>query len=148
MIHLHGELTKVCSSRDPYNPHFVKELAPEEYEVKLGDKAGDGTQLRPFIVWFGESVPEIETAIRYVEQADIFVIIGTSERLSRCGTAELRAPCRRSVSDRPQAGGHARHASDTCHSKGSFGRGKRVEGAAYSYPASFALGLNLLRLRT
>ena len=55
--------------------------------------------------------------------------------------------CRRSVSDRPQAGGHARHASDTCHSKGSFGRGKRVAGAAYSYPASFALGLNLLRLR-
>ena len=39
VIHLHGELTKVCSSRDPYNPHFVKELAPEEYEVKLGDKA-------------------------------------------------------------------------------------------------------------
>ena len=33
VIHLHGELTKVCSSRDPYNPHFVKELAPEEYEV-------------------------------------------------------------------------------------------------------------------
>ena len=64
VIHLHGELTKVCSSRDPYNPHFVKELAPEEYEVKLGDKAGDGTQLRPFIVWFGEPVPEIETAIR------------------------------------------------------------------------------------
>lgn len=78
VIHLHGELTKVCSSRNPYNPHFVKELAPEEYEVKLGDKAGDGTQLRPFIVWFGESVPEIETAIRYVEKADIFVIIGTS----------------------------------------------------------------------
>ncbi|WP_336526053.1 Sir2 family NAD-dependent protein deacetylase, partial [Bacteroides acidifaciens] len=46
--------------------------------VKLGDKAGDGTQLRPFIVWFGEAVPEIETAIQYVEKADIFVIIGTS----------------------------------------------------------------------
>lgn len=78
IIHLHGELTKVCSSRDPYNPHFIKELAPEEYNVKLGDKAGDGTQLRPFIVWFGEAVPEIETAIKYVEKADIFVIIGTS----------------------------------------------------------------------
>ena len=78
VIHLHGELTKVCSSRDPYNPHFVKELKPEEYEVKLGDKAGDGSQLRPFIVWFGEAVPEIETAIRYVEKAAIFVIIGTS----------------------------------------------------------------------
>ena len=58
--------------------HYIKELKPEEYEVKLGDKAGDGTQLRPFIVWFGEAVPEIETAIQYVEKADIFVIIGTS----------------------------------------------------------------------
>ena len=34
IIHLHGELTKVCSSRDPYNPHYIKELKPEEYEVK------------------------------------------------------------------------------------------------------------------
>ncbi|MDY5354734.1 MAG: NAD-dependent deacylase [Bacteroides pyogenes] len=78
VIHLHGELTKVCSSRDPYNPRYVKELKPEEYEVKIGDLAGDGMQLRPFIVWFGEAVPEIETAIRYVEKADVFVIIGTS----------------------------------------------------------------------
>ena len=78
VVHLHGELTKGCSSRDPNNPHYIKELKPEEYEVKLGDKAGDGSQLRPFIVWFGESVPEIETAIGYVEQADILVIIGTS----------------------------------------------------------------------
>ena len=78
IIHLHGELTKVCSSRDHYNPRYVKELKPEEYEVKMGDKAGDGSQLRPFIVWFGEAVPEIETAVDYVEKADIFVIIGTS----------------------------------------------------------------------
>ena len=78
IIHLHGELTKVCSSRDPYNPRYVKELKPEEYEVKMGDKAGDGSQLRPFIVWFGEAVPEIETAVDSVEKADIFVIIGTS----------------------------------------------------------------------
>ena len=65
IIHLHGELTKVCSSRDPHNPHYIKELKPEEYEVKMGDKAGDGTQLRPFIVLVGEAVPEIETAIQY-----------------------------------------------------------------------------------
>ena len=78
IIHLHGELTKVCSSRDPYNPRYVRELKPEEYEVKMGNKAGDGSQLRPFIVWFGEAVPEIETAVDYVEKADIFVIIGTS----------------------------------------------------------------------
>ena len=78
IVHLHGELTKVCSSRDPNNPHYIKELRPEEYEVRMGDRAGDGSQFRPFIVWFGESVPEIETAIDFVEKADIFVIIGTS----------------------------------------------------------------------
>lgn len=78
IIHLHGELTKVCSSRDPNNPHYIKELKSEEFEVKIGDLAGDGSQLRPFIVWFGESVPEIETAIDWVEKADVFVIIGTS----------------------------------------------------------------------
>ena len=78
IIHLHGELTKVCSSRDPNNPHYIKELKPEEFEVKIGDLVGDGSQLRPCIVWFGESVPEIETAIDWVEKADVFVIIGTS----------------------------------------------------------------------
>ena len=78
VIHLHGELTKVTSSWQPNNPKYLKELSPEEYEVKIGDKAGDGSQLRPFIVWFGESVPMIETAIGYCENADIFLIIGTS----------------------------------------------------------------------
>lgn len=78
VIHLHGELTKVCSSRDPNDPRYIKELKPEEYEVKMGDLAGDGSQLRPFIVWFGEAVPQIEAAIDQVQKADIFVIIGTS----------------------------------------------------------------------
>lgn len=78
IIHLHGELTKVTSSYQPNNPMFIKTLSPEEYEVKIGDLAADGSQLRPFIVWFGEAVPMIETAIEYVEKADVFVIIGTS----------------------------------------------------------------------
>ena len=78
VVHLHGELTKVTSSREPNNPAYVKELLPEEYEVKIDDLAADGSQFRPFIVWFGEAVPMIETAIDYVEKADIFVIIGTS----------------------------------------------------------------------
>ena len=78
VIHLHGELTKVTSSRHPDDPRYIKELAPEEYEVKMGDLAADGSQLRPFIVWFGEAVPMIETAIEYVEAADVFLIIGTS----------------------------------------------------------------------
>ncbi|MDD7304577.1 MAG: NAD-dependent deacylase [Bacteroidaceae bacterium] len=78
VIHLHGELTKVTSSLSPNDPRFIKELKPKEYEVKMGDLADDGSQLRPFIVWFGEAVPEIERAIDEVMQADIFVIIGTS----------------------------------------------------------------------
>ncbi|WP_321439043.1 Sir2 family NAD-dependent protein deacetylase [uncultured Bacteroides sp.] len=78
VIHLHGELTKVCSSYSPYDQRYVKELSPEEYEVKIGDLASDGSQYRPYIVWYGEAVPKIEEAIQYTEQADIFLIIGTS----------------------------------------------------------------------
>ena len=78
VILLHGELTKVTSSWQPNNPNYIKELKPEEFEVKIGDMAADGSQLRPFIVWFGEAVPMIETAIDYCEKADFFLIIGTS----------------------------------------------------------------------
>lgn len=78
VIHLHGELTKVTSSFQPNNPKYVRELRPEEFRVKMGEKAADGSQLRPFIVWFGEPVPMMETAVGYAMKADIFVIIGTS----------------------------------------------------------------------
>lgn len=78
VLHLHGELQKVTSSRYPNDPTQVRLLAPEEYEVRMGDKAEDGSQLRPFIVWFGESVPNIEPAARLAGTADIFIVIGTS----------------------------------------------------------------------
>ncbi|MCD8165078.1 MAG: NAD-dependent deacylase [Bacteroides sp.] len=78
VIHLHGELAKVCSSRDPDDPRYIRTLAPEEYEIQPGDLAGDGSQLRPYIVWFGEAVPLIEKAAEITSSADIFVIIGTS----------------------------------------------------------------------
>lgn len=78
VIHLHGELTKVTSSKNPNDMSCIRELFPENYEVKMGDLAADGSQLRPFIVWFGESVPMIELAIEQVMEADIFLIIGTS----------------------------------------------------------------------
>ena len=78
VIHLHGEQTKVTSSRNPNDPRCIRELTPEQYEVKMGDLAADGTQLRPFIVWVGEAVPLIEKAVDEVMEADVFVIIGTS----------------------------------------------------------------------
>ena len=78
VIHLHGELTKVCSSNNPYDPRYIKELTPDNNDVASGIKAGDGSLLRPFIVFFGESVPMLEPAAEAASQADIFVIIGTS----------------------------------------------------------------------
>jgi NAD-dependent deacetylase len=78
VIHLHGELMKVCSSNDTDNPRFIQELTADNYEVKPGQKAGDGSLLRPFIVFFQEAVPMISVAADAVGDADIFVIIGTS----------------------------------------------------------------------
>lgn len=78
VIHLHGELMKVTSSRDVDNPACIEELSANDCEVKPGQKAKDGSLLRPFIVFFGESVPMIEPAAEEVAKADLFVVIGTS----------------------------------------------------------------------
>lgn len=78
VCHLHGELMKATSSRDPNNPHFIEILTPDHLEIKMGEMAKDGSQLRPFIVWFGEAVPNIERAAELSSQADIYLIIGTS----------------------------------------------------------------------
>lgn len=78
IIHLHGEMNKVTSSWEPNNPEYIKTLKPEEWEVKIGDLAADGSQLRPYIVWFNEPVPNITSAVTEVLTADIFIIIGTS----------------------------------------------------------------------
>ena len=75
VLHLHGELMKVRSSGKGQE---VFELTPENYETQFGDICPKGFQLRPHIVWFGESVPEIENAIRITKQAEIFIVIGTS----------------------------------------------------------------------
>ncbi|MDL2231340.1 NAD-dependent deacylase [Porphyromonadaceae bacterium OttesenSCG-928-L07] len=73
VLHLHGELKKVRSSR---NPDLIYEL--DGWELKTGTRCEDGSFLRPHIVFFGESVPNIEPAIEIVKQADILVVIGTS----------------------------------------------------------------------
>ena len=78
IIHLHGELMKACSSREPQNLEYVRTLPSPDSELHIGDKAADGSQLRPFIVWFGEDVPLMVDAIHAFKDVDIFVIIGTS----------------------------------------------------------------------
>lgn len=78
VIHLHGELMKACSSREPQNLDYVCTLLSPDADIKLGDLAADGSQLRPFIVWFGEAVPRMDDAIEALSGVDAFIIIGTS----------------------------------------------------------------------
>lgn len=78
VIHLHGELMKATSTLQPNNLQYVRTLTEENIEIRPGDKADDGSQLRPYIVWFGEAVPMMEDAISALRDAAIFIIIGTS----------------------------------------------------------------------
>ncbi|MFK8060121.1 MAG: NAD-dependent deacylase [Polaribacter sp.] len=72
IIHLHGELLKVRSSADE---NLVLDWRKD---LVLGDLCTKKKQLRPHIVWFGEMVPMLDTAIEITKKADILVIIGTS----------------------------------------------------------------------
>lgn len=83
VIHLHGKMMKMCSSRDVDNPRYWVSLPHEGFgelglEVPHDEKAGDGSLLRPYIVFFGESVPNMYDAVQEAQTADIFIIIGTS----------------------------------------------------------------------
>jgi NAD-dependent deacetylase len=72
VLHLHGEIFKMCSE---LNRSIVNEIRGD---IRLGDLAEDGSQYRPDIVWFEEPVPRIEEAIPLVHSADIFIVVGTS----------------------------------------------------------------------
>lgn len=74
VLHLHGELMKV---RAIDNETKVYKLTPEALET-TPDTVIDGHRVRPHIVFFQEAVPNIEPAIDLVQEADIFVVIGTS----------------------------------------------------------------------
>ena len=110
VIHLHGELMKVCSSRNVDGPRYIQQLTPDNCEIAPGTKAGDGSLLRPYIVFFGEAVPNITVAAEYAQQADIFIIIGTSLNVYPAA-GSLCAPRRACLSDRPQA----RQRRQQCH---------------------------------
>jgi len=73
VLHLHGELKKARSSVDESLIYDI-----DGWELKFGQKCAKGSQLRPFIVWFGEEVPAMNDAVPIVQQADILVVIGTS----------------------------------------------------------------------
>lgn len=72
VLHLHGEIFKMRSVANSTKTYDIRS------DINVGDLAEDGSQLRPFIVWFEEEVPMIEVAAAVVAEADIFVVIGTS----------------------------------------------------------------------
>ena len=73
VLHLHGLLTQARSERDD---NLIIDIGLDD--ISLGDKAPDGAQLRPHIVWFGEAVPNIEPAAELCAEADYFIVVGTS----------------------------------------------------------------------
>ena len=73
VLHLHGEIRKAQSTADPNLIYDIK-----GWELKTGDKCEKGSQLRPYVVWFGEPVPNIQKAAEISTQADIYAVIGTS----------------------------------------------------------------------
>ena len=72
VVHLHGELMKCRSCKDE------NKFYPYDKAIKIGDLAKDGSQIRPFVVWFGEQVPKMDEAFAITESADLFVIVGSS----------------------------------------------------------------------
>lgn len=72
VLHLHGEIFKMRSEQNDEN------IYPILGDINVGDKAPDGFQLRPHIVWFEEPVPLMEDAVNLAYMADVFVVIGTS----------------------------------------------------------------------
>lgn len=77
VVHLHGELTKVTSSANRLDEKCITDY-PLRTPIKLGDKAADGSQLRPYIVWFGEYLSNQTEVAEIIDQAEVFVVIGTS----------------------------------------------------------------------
>ena len=73
VIHLHGELFK---SRSSVDESLIYDI--EGWEIKAGDYCEKGSQLRPHIVWFGEAVPMMDIALEITNEADIFIVVGTS----------------------------------------------------------------------
>jgi NAD-dependent deacetylase len=72
VLHLHGELLKARSSDN------VNAIIDWKEDITMDNKAADGSQLRPHIVWFGEEVPAMEEAMDFMETADAVIIVGTS----------------------------------------------------------------------
>lgn len=86
VLHLHGEIFKMRSIADENSFYEIRG------EINIGDKAHDGSQLRPHIVWFGEAVPMMENAAFVLQDCDFFVVVGTSLQVYPAASLLYYAP--------------------------------------------------------
>jgi NAD-dependent deacetylase len=89
VLHLHGEIMRARSTR---NPSLVRHLG--ERDIELGDLCELGSQLRPHIVWFGEMVPAMDEAVELVAEADVLLVVGTSLQVYPAAGLVFEAPKR------------------------------------------------------
>lgn len=77
VLHLHGEALKNCSTLHPYDPI---DIDPENPDIHIGDKAPDGSQIRPYVIFFGEELDRRiwDKAVQATKEADYFVVVGSS----------------------------------------------------------------------
>ncbi len=91
VLHLHGELRKVRSTKDPTYVTFWTE------DLNLGDLCPSGGQLRPHVVWFTEDVPMFEKAVQEVSDAEVIIIVGTSMQVYPAASLVGYAPTNAAV---------------------------------------------------
>lgn len=89
VLHLHGEIMRARSTRDP---RLVRYLG--DADIQLGDRCERGSQLRPDIVWFGELVPAMDEAVELVAAADVLLVVGTSLQVYPAAGLVFEAPKR------------------------------------------------------
>ena len=77
VIHLHGEALKNTSTLNPYKPLGID---PSNPDIKIGDRAPDGSQIRPYVIFFNEDIDRKlwRNAVNAIKEADIMVVVGCS----------------------------------------------------------------------
>ena len=59
--HVHGDLTKVTSSKNRFDMSCIQ-YYPLNEPIMVGQQAADGSQLRPFVVMMDEYLPPLNVA--------------------------------------------------------------------------------------
>lgn len=100
VVYLHGEALKNASSANPYRPIAIDPGSPD---IHIGDKAPDGSQIRPFVIYFDENIDSRlwSRAVKATKEADFLVVVGSSMKVFPAAglIGKIRRDCRLIVID-------------------------------------------------